>query len=132
MAITDVIKIKEMVKAKDKGERLEEELTMTEKISPEEGYFSGSPHGDKFWNEQMPWTEGRKRTPEDQYESQREVLKDKGIIEYMRDNQQQQMMMNYLMEMFNENPTKFEQKFGNEAAETMRMIQGFQTKEKME
>jgi len=126
MAITDVIKIKEMVKAKDKGERLEEELTMTEKIEPR-GYSSGMPHGDgPYWNQQ------RQRTPEDQYQSQREVLKDEGIIEYMRDNQQQEMMMNYLMEMFNENPTKFEQQFGNEAAETMRMMQGFKTKQHME
>jgi hypothetical protein len=125
MAITDVIKIKEMVKAKDKGERLEEELQMTEKIEPR-GYSSGMPHGDgPYWNQQ-------RRTPEDQYQSQREVLKDQGIIEYMRDNQQQEMMMNYLIEMFNENPTKFEQQFGNEASETMRMMQGFSTKGQME
>jgi hypothetical protein len=123
MAITDVIKIKEMVKAQDKGRRLEEELRMTEKIEPG-GYSSGMPHGNgPYWNQ---------RTPEDQYQSQREVLKDQGIIEYMRDNQQQEMMMNYLMEMFNENPTKFEQQFGNEAAETMRMMQGFKTKQHME
>ena len=109
-----------MVKAKDKGERLEEELQMTEKISPQEGYFSGSPHGDKFWNEP------RKRTPEDQNRSQ------EGIIEYMRDNMQQEMMMNYLMEMFNQSPSDFEQQFGNEAAETMRMLQGFKTKGQME
>lgn len=118
-----------MVKAQDKGRRLEEELRMTEKISPSEGYFSGSPHGDKFWNEQK-----RHQTPEDLENliNQKEVLKDQGIIEYMRDNQQQEMMMNYLMEMFNENPTKFEQQFGNEAAETMRMMQGFKTKQHME
>jgi len=126
MAITDVIKIKEMVKAKDKGERLEEELQMTEKIEPR-GYSSGMPHGDgPYWNQQ------RQRTPEDQYQSQREVLKDEGIIEYMRDNQQQEMMMKYLMKLFNENPTQFEQQFGNEAAETMRMMQGFSTKGQME
>jgi len=75
------------------------------------GEFSGSPH-----------TEGPFYRGDDEGTSPN--------VPY--DEMQKDQMMSYLMMQFSENPSAFEQRYGNEMAEFFRQIMGFKTKKQVE
>ena len=75
------------------------------------GEFSGSPHTDgPFYRGEDEGT-----SPEVPY-----------------DEMQKNQMMGYLMMQFNDNPSAFEQQYGNEMAEFFREMMGYKTKEQLE
>jgi hypothetical protein len=79
--------------------------------SPLRGEFSGSPH-----------TEGPFYRGDDEGTSPN--------VPY--DQMQKDQMMGYLMMQFSENPSAFEQQYGNEMAEFFRQMMGFKTKKQVE
>ena len=75
------------------------------------GEFSGSPHtGEPFYR-----GEDKGTSPEIPY-----------------DEMQKDQMMGYLMFKFSENPSAFEQQYGNEMAEFFREMMGYRTKEQLQ